>query len=116
MQSFESSNGFFPLDAYFYPPATDTGFASVASSSSLPYEDTSFPNSSQQQYYYPDNFLRSLGFPTVASSSIPKPVVDPNGIVNNVARNFPRCYYYPSNLPLQGLSTDHTTHPQVTPA
>ncbi len=119
MQSFEPSNGFSPLNAYFYPPATDTDFASVASSSFLLYEDTTCsPNSPQQHHpssYYPNNILPSQGFSMFASPSIPEPVVDPYG-----AWNFPRCYlsaYYPNNLPLQDFSVDsHTVHPRVTPA
>jgi hypothetical protein len=172
MQSFESSNGFFPLNAYFYPPV-----ASVASSSTvidplvldpLPYEDTTSPNSLQQHYpsiYYPNNFQPPQGFSTAPSSipepvgvpsgineatsfpdyrhypstygnfmplqnfsmvesSIPEPVVDPseidpNGIVNNVAWNFPwfQSAYHQTNLPMQGSSRDRdTAHPRLTPA
>ena len=111
MQSFESSNGFFPFNAYLYPPTSDIGFASVASSSILEpaaaqFEfNTSFPSHPQQHHpsaYYPDNFLPPQGF---SSSSIP--VVVPS----EVGQCYPSAYF-PCNLPLRRFSVEH---PQVTP-
>ena len=112
MQSSESSNGFFPFNAYFYPPTSNAGFASVASSSILEpatpnfefNEATKFPSHPQQHHpsaYYPDNFLPPQ---FISSSSIPPAVVVPS----EVGQCYPSAY----NLPLQSFSVEH---PQVTP-
>ena len=113
MQSFESSSSFLPLNAYFYPP--ETGFASVASSSTVtvpplpPYEDSCFPNIPQQHYpsTYPNNFLPLQGSSMIAST---EPVNVPSGTDEaTIFPDYPQQHYpsnyYPKNfLPPQGFS------------
>jgi len=113
MQSFESSNGFFPLNAYFYPPVAST-VIDPSVLDPLLYEDAN-PNNPQKRYptiYYPNNFQPPQGFSTV-ESSIPEPV--PSEIDEVVS--YPTIDYPNNFQPPQGFSTvESSSIPEPVPS